>query len=271
MKRILMIGMCLLTLWGCADNSGGVLPDRGETAAVEEEPEETATGMDDLLKITTWVMDPALEGKGYWAYTDDYRTYKWNGYWVPNEGESDVDEDQVFFKEVLEPGMVYTMAPMGFHGTANLNLHFEFDGMVTVGKTEPDDNTILTVFNVGDRWSDQWTGEKTVSGYGPCTVNILPLGKEIAPGGVLVWSDTLAGKEYLLTVKGYALDGTLMVTVKIRLESLVDEAYPYEDVVNSRTGGFGEIWQKGEERTRFCSVEILSYEYSDQYKMMITE
>ena len=33
-------------------------------------------------------------------------------------------------------------------------------------------------------------------------------------------------------------------------------------------GGYGELYMVGENRTRFCSVELVSYEYSDHYKMM---
>ena len=47
MKRMCIWMVCMLMLWGCADGSGGVLPDRGETAVVEQEPEETGAGMDD--------------------------------------------------------------------------------------------------------------------------------------------------------------------------------------------------------------------------------
>ncbi len=275
MKRIYVMLLGLLLLCGCADGStGGVMPDNGETAAYEEEGEEAPEPMDDLMKISTWVLDPELEGKGYWAYSDDYRTHNRYGYWVPNEGESDVDEDKVFVKEQLRTGKVYTMAPMGYQLTANLNLYFEFDGLVTVEKTEPADNTILTVFNTGDTWSNQWSGETVVSAYAPCTVNILPVGKILGSeggSGLLIWPDTLAGKEYLLTVKGYELDGSLMVTAQIKLTTLEDAAYPYEEVVKNTSRGYSAVWQAGEKRTRFCSVEVVSYEYSDQYKMMMTE
>ena len=275
MKRIYVILLGLLLLCGCADGStGGVMPDNGETAAYEEEGEEAPEAMEDLLKISTWVLDPELEGKGYWAYSEDYRTYKWNGYWVPNEGENDADEDDVFVKEQLQTGKVYTMAPFGIYRTANLNLYFDFDGLVTVEKTEPDDNTILAVFNIGDRWANQWSGEKVVSAYGPCTANILPVGKVLGSeggSGLLIWRDTLVDREYLLTVKGYELNGSLMVTAQIKLTTLEDAAYPYEEVVKNTQRGYSAVWQSGEERTRFCSVEVVSYEYSDQYKMMMTE
>ena len=271
MKRMCIWMVCILVLWGCADGSGGVMPDRGETAVAEEEPEETGAGMDDLMKITTWVMDPALEGKGYWAYAEDMKTYPHRGYWVSGEGEPAVPEEKVFREEQLQVGKVYTMAPLGYK-MSNLELDFDFDGIVTVEKTDPADNSILLDFS--DSVWNQWSGETVISRNGPCTLNVYPLGKKLSfegVGGALVQPDVLAGKEYLLTVKGYELDGSLLVTAQIRLVSLEDEAYPYEEIMRSSTRGFGELFSVGENRTRFCSVELVSCAYSDQYKMMMTE
>ena len=89
--------------------------------------------------------------------------------------------------------------------------------------------------------------------------------------GLLIQHNTISEREYFLTVKGYELDGSLLVTAQIRLVSLNDEAYPYDEIVRNSTMGFGELFSVGENRTRFCSVELVSYEYSDQYKMMMTE
>ena len=139
-------------------------------------------------------------------------------------------------------------------------------------KTEPADDTIL--ISLDPNLQDQWTGETLISRNGPCTLNVFPVGKNLVfegVGGALVQNNTLAGKEYFLTVKGYELDGSLMVTAQIKLTTLEDAAYPYEEVVKNTSRGYSAIWQAGEDRTRFCSVEVVSYEYSDQYKMMMTE
>ena len=237
----------------------------------EETTEETVR-MDDLMKISTWVMDPALEGKGHWAYTKDYsRKF---GYWVPAEGEPSVNDKDVFREERLLPGEPRIMAPFGYNG-GNLNFTIDFEGIVTVEKTEPADDTIL--ISLDPNLQDQWTGETLISRNGPCTLNVFPVGKNLVfegVGGALVQNNTLAGKEYFLTVKGYELDGSLMVTAELKLTTLEDEAFPYEEFIQEtyrRTGGYagyGELYAVGENRTRFCSVELVSYEYSDHYKMM---
>ena len=174
MKRMCILMVCILALWGCADGSGGVLPDRGETAVVEQEPEETGAGMDDLMKITTWIMDPALEGNGYWAYAEDMKIYPHKGYWVPDEGEPAVPEDKVFREERLQVGKVYTMAPLGYK-MSNLEFDFDFDGIVTVEKTDPADNSILLDFS--DSVWNQWSGERSSAGTAPARSMYIPLGK----------------------------------------------------------------------------------------------
>jgi len=248
MKRLIMglFAAVLLCCCGCT----------------EETAEETVK-MDDLMKISTWVMDPALEGKGYWAYTDDYsRKF---GYWVPAEGELTVNDKDVFREERLLPGEPRIMAPFGYNG-GNLNFTIDFEGIVTVEKTEPADQSIMTSFE--PNLSDQWTEEPLIKRNGPCNLNVYPIGKnpDIENWNrPLILHDTLVGKEYLLTVKGYELDGTLMVTAVLRLTALEDEVYPYEEIhKNTNKGSTGKL----EKHTRFCSVELMSYEYSDDYKIM---
>ncbi len=231
-----------------------------------EETTEEKTKMDDLMKISTWVMDPALEGKGHWAY--EGKSYDTPGHWVPNEGEAAVNDKAVFREERLSVGETRIMAPISYKG-ANLNFTIDFDGIVTVEKTEPADDTILISFD--PTLNDQWTGETLITRNGPCTLNVYPLGEILlfeGRGGPLVDKSTIAEKEYYLTVKGYELDGSLMVTAELKLTTLEDEAFPYEEHIQERNIGYGELFSVGEKRTRFCSVELVSYEYSDHYKMM---
>ena len=236
-----------------------------------EKPAEEKVKMDDLMKISTWVMDPALEGKGYWAY--DGHSYDTPGHWVPNKGEAAVDDKEVFREERLPVGETRIMAPIGYKG-GNLNFTIEFDGVVTVEKTEPIDHSILTSFE--PNLSDQWIEEPLIKRNGPCNLNVYPIGKNLSVegrGGLLIQHNTIAEKEYLLTIKGYELDGSLMITAELKLTTLEDEAFPYEEFIQERTknigsGVYGELYEVGEKRTRFCSVELVSYEYSDHYKMM---
>ena len=249
MKRWIWMVPGLLLLWcsGCAAETDG-------TPAVK---------MDDLMQISTWVMDPALEGKGYWAYSG----YTEPGCWVPAEGEAEVEDKEVFREERLLPGEPRIMAPLGYEGW-NLNFTIAFDGIVTVEKTDPADSSILISFQ--PTLNDQWSGETVVTRNGPCSLNVYPVGKILeGRSGLLIQRSTIAEKEYFLTVKGYELDGSLMVTAELKLTTLEDEAYPYEEIWQERlTNHDGELFARDDNRTRFCAVELVSYEYSDHYKMM---
>jgi len=272
MKRIYVMLLGLLLLCSCADGStGGVMPDNGETAAYEEEGEEEPEAMEDLMKISTWVLDPELEGKGYWMYSDDMKNHRYQGYWVPNEGEPAVADEDVFALERLEVGVPRT-AIMNY-GTQGVDIQVDFEGIVEVTKKEPSDNSILIDFYEDDYW-DQWNGLTSIRRNGPVGVSVLPVGKLLSyegVGGPLGIHSTLTGKEYTIVIKGYELDGKLMVTAELKLTTIPDEGFPYEEVMDNSVFGYGEIYQYGEDRTRFCSIELVSYEYSDQYKMMQME
>ena len=270
MKRIYVMLLGLLLLCGCADGStGGVMPDRGETSVTEEE--ESPVHMDDLMKISTWILDPELEGKGYWMYSDDWRNHSEWGYWVPNEGEPAVADEDVFVMERLEVGVPRT-AIMNY-GTNGFDIQVDFEGIVEVTKEKPADNSILIDFYEDDYW-DQWNGLTSIQRNGPVGVSVLPVGKLLSyegVGGMLGIHSTLTGKEYIIAIKGYELDGSLLVTAKLKLTAIPDEGFPYEKVMDNSSFGYSEVYQYGEDRTRFCSIELVSYEYSDQYKMMQME
>ena len=274
MKRMLVLVLGMLMFVGCADGStGGVMPDRGETSVTEEE--ESPVHMDDLMKISTWILDPELEGKGYWMYSDDWRNHSEWGYWVPNEGEPAVADEDVFVMERLEVGVprVAIMHNFDDADVEGFDIRVDFDGIVEVTKVEPADNSILIDFYEDDYW-DQWNGLTSIRRNGPVGVSVLPVGKLLSyegVGGRLGINSTLTGKEYTLKIKGYELDGSLLVTAELKLTAIPDEGFPYEKVMDNSVFGYGEIYQYGEDRTRFCSIELVSYEYSDQYKMMQME
>ena len=131
------------------------------------------------------------------------------------------------------------MAPIGYKG-GNLNFTIDFEGIVTVEKTDPADHSILTSFE--PNLADQWIEETLITRNGPCNLNVFPVGKNLVTEGrgLLIQHNTIAEKEYFLTIKGYELDGSLMVTAVLKLITLEDEAFPYEEYIQEtyrRTGG----------------------------------
>ena len=273
-RRLFVLLLALLSLVSCADEGmmGNPVPVREKAAGDEEEETDIISYMDDLLQFHVTAIDPALEGKGYWQHSEDYRTHKYYGYWVPYEGERSVAEDKVFVKERLEVG-VPRIVPIGYvHGSkrfgigSNIDLHIQFDGVVQVTKVEPADNSILLAFNLNDQWNGLTTIEKTA----PAHLNILPVGKKLSfegVGGPLIARAALAEKEYLIEVKAYELDGTLMITAQLKIITLPDEGFDSATYVEN-LWGYGEHYSYGEELTRLCSIELVSYEYSDMYRMM---
>ena len=61
-------------------------------------------------------------------------------------------------------------------------------------------------------------------------------------------------------IRAYDYSDTLLVTAKIKLVALADEHFPSEQFS-------GWVFAANEEKTRFLSIELVSYEYSDIYKL----
>ncbi len=161
------------------------------------------------------------------------------------------------------------MAPMTLHmardkgkaiNYSNLNLVVDYDGIVKVQKIDPTDSSIRL------RYSLNGIPEEAdgIEINGPCTINICPVGKVLASIGLdtLITPDTLEGKEYLLEIQGCLLSGKPVVTATIKITALPDPQYPWKTV---HEGQYTELYQSNEKRTRFCSVELVSYTYSQMY------
>lgn len=247
MKKIitaLLAGIILLSFNSCVNNST-----------------ESSEGIEDALKISTWVMDKNLEGTGYWEY-DANATTIIDGYWVSNESDKQIHHTDVFKFERLELNEVRVMAPMNYKTMSNINLNFEFDGIIEIETEIPNDRRIQLSYN-NDR-SDKTIeniidfgtvtfGKVTI--VGPTVINLCPLGEDIVQGGVISY-DTIVGQEYYLNVKTYTLDGTLVISAKLKLVAIEDEGFPREQ--------YSKL--SNEDRTRFFSIELVSYDYSDAYK-----
>ncbi|MCI8388129.1 MAG: hypothetical protein HFE63_06640 [Clostridiales bacterium] len=227
--------------------------------------EAEAIDMMDALKISTWVLDKDLEGTGYWAYSEDWRTYPNWGYWVSNDDNArQLKDDKVFKCEQLKLNEVRTMAPIGYKGS-NLNVYLDYDGIIEVDvDSDCDEKVRLCYIPLHSDNSSSYTvvyGNK-FRAHAPIRLNICPIGRFSTFDDGIVLNSTLTDVEYNINIKAYEEDGTLAITAKLKLVVLKDEAYPYEDVLNNT-----RLFGPNEECSRFLSIELVSYEYSDIYKI----
>ena len=259
MRKIILLFLALFLLVSCASD--------------ESENEREIKSPDEVMKISTWLVDSSIDGKGQWVYckqdTSVPHKNDGDGYWKPNKGEAEVDSADVFVKESLEVGVVRTMAPMSLHlwrdngksiDYANLNLEIDFDGIIEVEKIDPNDSSIRL-------WDYLGSTIQAVDGVrvnGPCTINVCPVGDTEERGDVLITGDTITDREYNLEIRGYELDGTLVVTAEIKIITLPDPTYPWKEANGKKLGG---IVSTDFERTRFCSIELVSYEINNSLLM----
>jgi len=237
--------------------------------------------MEEVLKIKTYLLSEELEGNGSWGYIDPETREKpfvadGNGYWIPYEGDVAPKNQDVFLLDTLELESPRTMAPMSMmlakeHGEhimyQNLVLLIDYDGIVEVETEDPSDTSLRLAYSTSDSQKPQmqnWTEENSFRTNAPLTINVCPIGKELAVEGThrLVLSDTLVGKEYTIHIRAYQYDGTPTVTAELKLVSIPDPEYPWQTIHN---GEYGELFSSNEERTRFCSIELISYTYSEMY------
>lgn len=147
----------------------------------------------------------------------------------------------------------------------NFNLHFEYEDGICV-MTSPDRDMQLSVGNNGDMWEreEDWTtrvydcdnnyeiilsrpGYMAVALFGMKNINIINVNPENA-----VRFDNFEpyiGQEYYLTVTACDFDKVPVITAQVKFTSLEDELY---------TDG----------TSRNFTIELVSYEYSDIYKLM---
>lgn len=228
--------------------------------------------MDNFMKISTKIVNPNLIDTGYWAYDKSLVGFG-SGYWVSEDGK-EYATNEVFIRQELEPGVVYTLEPLNFdnlfEGSNNINLYFDFDGILEIETEDPTDNSVRLAYCYPQK-------DEAVHGFGteenpihinaPVNIQVCPVGKKLATEGLynLGIQDTLVGTECTLYARAYKQNGTLVVSAEIKLTAIDDPHYPWETV---HEGHYAEIYKKGEVRTRFMTIEVVSYEYSDLYKMM---
>ena len=232
---------------------------------------DEAKDPEEIMRISTWLLDRDLEGKGQIGFIpESEKTYPrvedGSLFWVPDEEGADVPNEDLFVYESLEVGVPRIMAPMtlymarsgGSIGYTNLNLFVDYDGIVRVTKIEPSDSSIRLRYSLNGIPQEA----EGIEINGPCGINICPVGKELASEAtsVLVAQDTLVGKEYTLRIEALTLGGKNAATAVVKLTAVPDPLYPWQTV---HEGQYREFYRSGEERTRFCSVELLSYTYNE--------
>lgn len=242
MKRrvvLLLFTSLLLCLFSCAD---------------EVEPESIT----DALKISAWLLDENLEGTGYWAY--DLSTLD-GGYWISNDSNQLLVGKDVFKFEQLELNHTRVMAPFGYNMSHNLYIYFDFDGIIEIETAIPNDERVRLAYSLEEPSEPRvgnWTVENGFRARAPFTLSFCPMGKYNI-GTNTVIKATLTDQEYYLNIKAYEEDGTLAITAQLKFVVLKDDAYPYEQDSDS-------LFSPNEERSRFLSIELVSYEYNDIYK-----
>jgi len=250
MKKIiiaLLTGIILLSLASCAD-----------------EETDQSYSIKDALKISAWVVDKELWGNGYWL--EDEKSVK-HGWWVDESTEEMLDSDNydIFVYECLNLNEVRTLAPSGW-GHIKLGIFFEFDGMIEV--TTEDEHILL----VCDRGSKppygHGSGKVANLVYGDikipyeACVSIWPMDKYILKSPVELGPHTTGmkiGREHYLNVNAYKFDNEKTPVISAKLKLIV-----LEDTSLSSTSRAS----MGEDYSRFWSIELVSYEYSDMAKLL---
>jgi len=254
MKKIIIVliaGIIFLNLNSCA-----------------AENQEYSYSIKDALKISAWVVDENIDEDGYWT-EDEY--YVYHGYWTEKSTERIINshEEDIFVLEQLKLNEVRTMVPMG-HLMSNLNIYCKFDGMIEV---ETDDEYIRLT-NVSNPY-DTCMEYKSIKWPLELCANICPLDKYYAPGVTMIMlGDTEVGREYYVNVNAYKYENDVdssiieskilipkreqspIIRAKLKLVVLEDKAPPNSE-------DFRRLNKKG--RSRFLSIELISYEYSDVY------
>jgi len=234
MKKIiaaLLAGIILLSFSSCAD-------------------ENTSYSIKDALKISAWVLDESIE-ENYWEVSDMVLTE--NG-WYHVERE-DVRLERLKLNEVR------IMAHFNYLYMTNLNIFFEFDGIVEV---VPEDEYIRVGYCTKNSDQPYQSGRDMGMMFGEVKVpyavyvNVLPLDEY--PSGVGIRDDIKkTDREYYLTVNAYNFGNEKTPVIRARLKLLILE----DKGLLRNYSSSGEY--VGEERSRFLSIELISYEYSDRY------
>ena len=243
-KFAAVLVLCILVV-GC---SGCVVVEDVEEVPVSES-----------LKISTWVLDEKYENNGYWE-SDTYDAFD-KGRWICDDGTVIENGGDVFSDEVLELNKPRITAPLNYGGY-NLNIHIESDDVINVTADVIGNCDIVLAYSPSSPDNvivKDWSVSNDITALGSFTVNVFPIGKIIpaaARNGKLIYSVTLADREYYIDIKTYTLDGRPRVTAQLKLTAIEDDNIPELDTKDG-------IYSIDENLTRRFEIELVKFGYSD--------
>jgi len=224
---ILLLGILLLNFNSC------VAKDRGYSYNIN-----------DALKISAYLFDENC-GEDYYIKFENGYDYNRN--------------DDVFELEQLKMNEVRLMAPLQDWQMINLNIFFEFDGIIEVICENKD---VQLSFNNPLEPCREIPGFGNKRKYGfefrlpfECFIAFNPLGSRrghIMGGNGVDWLDSYEGREYYLNVNAYKFDNEEVAVIKAQLKLVQLEDKRTLPIAGSSC----------------YSIELISYEYSDIYKIM---
>lgn len=247
---------------------------------------ENNNSIKDALKISAWVLDENFDENGYWTTTSPLQF----GQWTEESGRvvEENDESSVFVFEQLKLNEVKIMNPLNWFNVKNfmnfydVNVFIEYDGIIEVALDEGEEYMLLGYDDKNPTQPSEGGGRgSNGSIYGdfkiPTAVyaHFTPYdeysdgraGKNGVVSGGLIHQHRFAakiGKEYYLNVNAYsfATDGEGAPTIRARLKFTVieDKGLKFENYTSSSP--------PLKEASRFLSVELISYEYSDIAKLL---
>ena len=246
MKKIIIVllaGIILLSLASCAD----------------EETDQNYS-IKDALKISAWVLDESIEGEVDWL--DVWIEEESYGYQA--DTVDGVERDDIYALEQLNLNKVRKLAPLNRYGQ-NLNILFEFDGVIEV---EVSDDYLQLSYNGNNPSQLEPSSNNVYASFKvprEVYVNVCPLAQyyDLSDRKTNVRSHARIGSEYYLYVNAYKFDNeeTPVIRAKLKLVVLEDKTkqpdsfYKYDNL-------------SYEDSSRFLSIEVVSYEYSDMYRLL---
>ena len=256
MKKIiiaLLAVIILLSLSSCAD-----------------EETDQSYSIKDALKISAWVLDESIEGDVDWIIV----WLEEESYGYPADTVDGVERDDIYALERLNLNEVRKLAPLNRYGH-NLNILFEFDGIIEV--EEHEEESIQLSYDGNNPSQFESSGNNSVYGSFKVPrevyVNVCPLGRyfDLSDRKTNIRSYARIESEYYLYINAYKFDNEESPVIRAKLKFVVLEDKTKQPDSYGIISSVDSKYFDGipyEEQSRFLSIEVVSYEYSDMYRLM---